>query len=718
MRELTRTHNTEQVIAAPIGARATLMGWVHHRRDFGQLIFITLRDRWGELQCVFDPEHDAQAHTVAETLRSEYVVAFSGATRPRPEKEVRTYPGGDREFIVDSAAVLNAAEPPPFQVEDDVKASEELRLKYRYIDLRRRPMVRALTMRHKAISAIRTYLNSQDFLEVETPILARSTPEGARDYVVPSRQHPGSFYALPQSPQLFKQILMCGGIDRYYQIAKCLRDEDLRGNRQPEHTQLDLEMSFASRDELFAISEGAMSAVWRECLGEELQTPFLHMSYDEAMRRFGSDKPDLRFGSEIVDLTEHFGETTAGFVRAGLDAGQRVHGVFIPGASLSRKQLDEWTAVAKSAGAGGLMIYESTGDLPKATTAMFVSRQSFEAITITENNKPESCKGVVRKEIMQYLNQSSMRQWVQDAQTLFEKLDMRNTDFTSNLMWLPFQPVFIDEFEELTRSTAEEYMQRRAAINNANKSGQNIPFLLGQERLGTRKLLATLSSHDLLMAALIYLIDGRLALRKYLGLGTWFVILGEERRNLAVSGQLRLKLGQAFNLIDASRWEWLWVVDFPLYARDEATGEVAPAHHAFTSPLAADLPKLDSDDPEVLLSIRADNYDLVLNGTEMSSGSLRIFEPALQMQVLRKVGLSEAQIEERFGWFLAAYRYGAPPHRGYGQGLDRLVMSLLGVENIREVIAFPKTASAACPLTGAPAPIEDVQWRELGIKPQ
>jgi aspartyl-tRNA synthetase len=585
--ELTRTHNIEQYIHAPVGTPATLMGWVHHRRDFGQLTFITLRDRFGELQCVFDPESNPQAHAVASSLRGEYVVAFSGMSRPRPEKEVREYPGGDREFVVESAVVLNAAEPVPFQVEEDVKASEELRLKYRYIDLRRRYMVNALTVRHKAIAAIRGYLDSQGFLEVETPLLARSTPEGARDYVVPSRVHPGSFYALPQSPQLFKQILMVAGLDRYYQIAKCLRDEDLRGNRQPEHTQLDLEMSFATRDELFAVAEGCMAAVWHSVLGRELKTPFTRLPYREAMDRFGSDKPDLRFGAELNDLTEIADGIEANFVKSGLEAGQRVHGVFIPDASLSRKQLDEWTEVAKGLGAPGLMTLELSGEEPKGSVGKFLT-----------------------------------------AATAFAQL-------------------------------AEEH------------SG---------------------SSH-----------------------GTWFMVMGEHRKNQTILGNMRLQLGRAFNLIDESRFEFLWIVDFPLYEPGE-DGSVQSGHNPFSMPLAEDAHKLASTEPEVLLTIRADNYDLVLNGVEMSSGSLRIYNPETQREVFRRTGMSEETINEQFGWFIDAYRYGAPPHRGFGQGIDRLVMSLIGTENIRDVIAFPKTATAQDLLTGAPASIEDRQLRELKLK--
>jgi aspartyl-tRNA synthetase len=583
--ELKRTHNIEQIIAAPIGAPATLMGWVDSRRDLGQLIFIILRDRWGTLQCTIDPERSPSAHKAAAELRGEYVVAFTGATRPRPVKEVRDYPGGDREFIVDACAIISRAETPPFVIEDEVKASEEMRLKYRYLDLRRRKMVEIMTVRHKTIAAIRAHLNSLGFLEVETPLLARSTPEGARDYVVPSRVQPGKFYALPQSPQLFKQILMCGGIDRYYQIAKCLRDEDLRGNRQPEHTQLDLEMSFASRDDLFEVIEGCMNEVWKATKGVELELPFSRLNYDEVLRRWGSDKPELRFGSEITDLTELWRGTGASFIAGGLDAGQRVHGVFIPGASLSRKELDAWTEVAKSLGAGGLMTVELGGDELRGSVAKFV---------------PD-----------------------------------------------------VEKFKAAAGS----------------------------------------------------------------GTGTWFMVLGSVKANLKIMGQLRLKLGHEFKLIDASRFEWLWVVDFPLYEEDETTGEVTPAHHAFTSPLSEDVDKLLSGDQQVLLSMRADNYDLVLNGTEMLSGSLRIFDPGLQRKVLRKVGLTDAVIDERFGWFLEAYKYGAPPHRGIGQGIDRLVMSLLGLDNIRDVIAFPKTATAQCPLTGAPSEIEDGQWRELGLKP-
>jgi len=582
--ELRRTHTIEEIIAAPVGEAATLMGWVHYRRDFGQLIFITLRDRWGELQCVFDPEASPDAHKVAEGLRAEDVVAFTGKTRGRPDKEVRDYPGGDREFIVSRAQVLNAAETPPFVVEEDVKASEEMRLKYRYLDLRRRQMVRALTIRHRAVTAIRSYLNSQGFLEIETPLLGRGTPEGARDYLVPSRVHPGKFYALPQSPQLYKQVLMCSGVDRYYQIPRCLRDEDLRGNRQPEHTQLDLEMSFATREELFTLIEGTMAAVWRECLDIELDIPFPRLPYNDAMRRYGSDKPELRFGSEICELTEYWRGTEAKFINAGLDEGQQVHGVFIPGATLSRKETDAWTETAKSLGAGGLMTLEIGSGF----------------------------KGGVAK-------------FVRDPQ----------------------------------------------------------PFIRAAE----------------------------------VESGTWFMVLGEQEQNIKVLGELRLKLGYAFEQIDKDKWAWAWVVDFPLYERDEETGGVTACHHPFTLPVHADIDKLDSDDPEVLLSIRADNYDLVLNGEELASGSHRIHQPELQLRVLKRLGLSDEEIQHRFGWFLEAFKYGAPPHRGIAPGIDRIVMKLLGVDNIREVIAFPKTATAQCPLTGAPAEIDEAQWNELRIKP-
>ena len=606
MTELTRTHNIAGIIAAPIGTQATLMGWVDSRRDLGQLIFIILRDRWGTLQCTIDPERSPEAHKAAEELRGEYVVAFTGETRARPEKEVRNYPGGDREFIVDACHIISRAETPPFVIEDEVKASEEMRLKYRYLDLRRRRMVEIMEVRHKAIAAIRAHLNSLGFLEVETPLLARSTPEGARDYVVPSRVQPGKFYALPQSPQLYKQILMCSGVDKYYQIAKCLRDEDLRGNRQPEHTQLDLEMSFASRDELFEVIEGCMNEVWRATKGAELALPFPRMNYDEVMRRWGSDKPDLRFGSEIVDVTELWHGTEAKFIAGGLDAGQRVHGVFIPGASLSRKEQDAWTETAKGLGAGGLMTVE-LGEEVRGSVAKFVpDTELFKQAVSTGSSgvtPPDNAAG---------------------------RRDTAPSDTSS---------------------------------------------------------------------------------------GTWFMVMGATKANLKILGQLRLKLGHEFKLIDESRYEWLWVVDFPLYEEDEATGEVAPAHHAFTHPLAADVDKLLSDDPAELLTIRADNYDLVLNGVEMLSGSLRIFDPDLQRKVLRKVGLSDATIDERFGWFLEAYKYGAPPHRGIGQGIDRLVMSLMGTDNIRDVIAFPKTATAQCPLTSAPSGIDDAQWKELGLKP-
>lgn len=589
MTELTRTHNLQQIIDAPIGTKATLMGWVARRRDFGQLIFITLRDRWGELQCTLDPEESPEALAIAGECRTEFVVAFTGMTRARPEKELREGPGGDREFIVQSAEILSRAETTPFVIEEEVKASEELRLKHRYIDLRRRTMINNITTRHHVVRIIREYLYENGFLEIETPLLANTTPEGARDYVVPSRVHPGQFYALPQSPQLFKQVLMCSGMDRYFQIAKCLRDEDLRGNRQPEHTQLDLEMSFTSREELFTMAEGFMKRIWQECIGFDLPTPFPRIPYNEAMERWGSDKPDARFGSEIRELTGLWGGTEAAFVTAGLEEGGVIHGIFIPGLSLSRKELDSWTETAKKFGANGLMTLEIGKEGPKGSVAKFVP----------------------------------------DVQA-FKRL--------------------------------------------AEETEQSIE-------------------------------------------GTWCMVLGPKAKNLKVLGELRLRLGEHAGLIDHSKFAPMWVVDFPLYELNLETGGVTAAHHAFTNPLAADMHKLDSEDIDELLSIRADNYDMVINGVEMSSGSLRVFDPELQIRILRNMGLTDEQIEHRFGWFLEAYRYGAPPHRGFGQGIDRLVMSLLGVDNIREVIAFPKTASAQCPLTGAPATIEQDQWWELRLQP-
>jgi aspartyl-tRNA synthetase len=593
MSELKRTHTIDEIIAEEIGTEATLMGWVAGRRDLGGLVFITLRDRWGELQCSFDPTESHVAITAAEKLRREFVVAFTGYTRRRPEKDRRDYPGGDRELVVREVKVIARAETPPLVVEEEIKASEEMRLRYRYLDLRRRAMVRNLTIRHRAVTAIREHLNGKGFLEVETPLLARSTPEGARDYVVPSRVHPGRFYALPQSPQLFKQILMCSGVDRYYQIARCLRDEDLRGNRQPEHTQLDVEMSFATRDELFELIEGTMAAVWKECLDVRLQLPFRRIPFDEAMARYGTDKPDLRFGCAIRDLTELWHGTDANFINAGLSEGHRIHGVFVSGAKLSRKHLDNWTATAKELGAAGLMTVELGAKKPTGSVARFVP---------------------------------TMEPFVEVA-----KPDLRRSD-----------------------------------------EGQ----------------------------------------------GTWFMILGPERQNLQTLGRLRVKLGRRFDLVKKDLWAWAWIVDFPLYEEDEETGRVTPAHHAFTHPLAEHLDLLLSDDPQELLSIRADNYDLVLNGEELASGSLRIFDPDLQRKVLRKIGLSDAEIEDRFGWFLEAYRYGAPPHRGIAPGIDRIVMALTGNDSIREVIAFPKTATASCPLTGAPSEIDEAQWRELGIRPR
>ncbi|MEP0814566.1 MAG: aspartate--tRNA ligase [bacterium] len=597
------------------GREVVAMGWVDARRDLGALVFVWLRDRYlqelqpeaqrrgyeaAKVQVTFNPEYAPDAHRLAEQLRGEYVVAVRGEWRMRADKDVNPkLLGGDREIFATGLKILSPAETPPFYIAEDPKAGEDLRMQYRYLDLRRRPLVEALAARHRIFLSMRNALSEMGFLEVETPMLGRSTPEGARDYLVPSRVFPGKFYALPQSPQLLKQLLMVGGIDRYFQMARCFRDEDLRANRQPEFTQLDLEMSFASRDELFSVGEKMFEVVFREVLGQEIETPFPRIPFDEAMARWGSDKPDLRFGCEIIDLSDMFVESEFGVFKSALDAGGAVKGLFVPGYAPSRKEIDELTEFAKKTGAGGLAYAKAAG-------------------------------GVIEK-------------------TSFDKF-----------------------------------------ATDAEKSA-----------------LAELASGD----------------------GVFLIAAGAPAREKVEKtlGLIRVKLAKELGLIKEGAagggWKFAWIVDFPLYDRNPETGALEPAHHPFTMPHPEFTEeyepgrfRLKANTDEEKLAIRADNYDLVLNGEELGSGSHRIHDPVLQRSVLAGLGMSEAEIEEQFGFFLNAFSYGAPPHRGFAFGMDRIVMLMFGFQSIRDVIAFPKTAQASDLMTKAPAEVGERQLGELGIR--
>lgn len=584
-----RTHRLSELSSDDLlGSHLVLSGWVEHRRDLGGIVFLVLRDRYARLQLVFDPdETPAGVLEKAGHISLESVIRVEGVLRLRVEEQRRSGElNGDRELVVHELEVLSAASPLPLRIADDAGADELTRLRFRYLDLRRPPLHRAMSLRHRVVLTIRNYFDRLGFIEVETPMLGRSTPEGARDYLVPSRVHKGKFYALPQSPQLYKQLLMVAGYDRYFQIARCLRDEDLRADRQPEHTQVDVEVSFATRDELFAIGEGMFAEVFRQVLSEELELPFPRLTYDQVIRRFGSDKPDLRYGLEITDLTDWARECGLNFIEK---------------------------LVAEGA----------------------------------------ACLALAVEEVM--------------SRSQVERLERKLKELGSpGLAWLAF---------------AEG--ERRGAISRGMRDQ-------AADRL--RELVGLADS------------------------GTVLFQIGSGETPYRLLGELRNLLIKELDLEPERKWAFLWVVDFPLFEPDdEAPRGISPSHHPFTMPRLEDLEKLSSDDPAELLSIRADCYDLVLNGSELGSGSLRVWQPEVQRKIFAGIGLSPAEAEEKFGWFLEAFRYGAPPHRGFALGLDRIVALLGGYPSIRDVIAFPKTASASDPMTGAPAEVDPAQLRELGI---
>jgi len=584
---LERTHTVGEAITESIAqgrsTEVTICGWVERQRDLGSLIFFRLRDRWGSLQVKVDEADNPSAHAVAKVLRAEYVVAVHGKLVLRPEEECKDEAGGDRELIPDEIHLFARAKTPPFYITDETPTDENLRLTYRYLDLRRPPMVRVLELRHKVELEIRKFLDRQGFLEIETPLLTKPTPEGARDFLVPSRMHPGKFYALPQSPQLLKQVLMVAGVDRYFQIARCLRDEDLRANRQLEHTQLDLEVSFMSREQLFTLMEWLMCSVFERVGAGRPESPFPRLTYREAIARFGSDKPDLTIASEIHDLTDAFADTGFAVFADAVAAGGAVHGLAAPGLKLTRKQEGEIEAFVREQGGAGVVIAHLGAD--------------------------GSVSGVMKK------------------------------------------------------------------------------HLTGGRLDRVRGALSVESADEL----------------------TLLLMAGKPDAILPILGALRLHVWESYRLPCLAGWRFLWVADFPLYEPDEETGEAVPAHHPFTLPLPEDLGRLETDP----LSVRADSYDLVLNGVELGSGSHRIQDPELQRRVLRNLGMTDEVIEERFGFLLRAYDYGGPPHRGIALGLDRIVMMLAGLDSIRDVIAFPKTTQGVCPLTGAPSEVEQSQLDEL-----
>jgi aspartyl-tRNA synthetase len=583
---LQRTHYCGDLRATDADKEVVLMGWVHKRRDLGNLLFIDLRDRSGLAQIVFNKELNAAAHGRAEELRSEYVVAVVGRVVKR-QKVNPDLISGEVEIVASELRILNTSKTPPFVVEDDLTANEETRLRYRYLDLRRTQPRKNLALRHRVFLEIRKAMDEMGFYEIETPMLTRSTPEGARDYLVPSRVHRGQFYALPQSPQIFKQILMIGGMDRYFQIVKCFRDEDLRADRQPEFTQLDLEISFPTQDTVFGVIENVMV---RACAvaGITVKGPFRRMEYKDAIRRYGSDKPDLRFGMELNDVTEHFAAA-----RETLRIEGTVQAVVAQGAAtFSRKQLDELTEKAKSLGARGVYTIKVT---------------------------PEGATSPLEKNL--------------GAETL-----------------------------------------KKIADSAGAKPGDLIVAVTAKEQIpGTDA------------AAMI-------------------------------AGQLRLLLADQLKLIPKDSWEFVWITGFALFEWNTTEKAVVSAQHPFTGIVDEDVHKLEDPLDEVRLSMRSKGYDLVLNGVELGSGSIRIHQQELQDRVFKMLGLSEEQRRNRFGFFLDALTYGTPPHGGIALGLDRVVAALAGEKSMREVIAFPKTTKAQDLMAEAPSDVDADQLDMLGIQ--
>ena len=584
MGDLKRTHTCGELRADDVGKRVVLMGWVHRRRDLGGLLFVDLRDRGGLTQVVFRPDDDDALHEKAGGLGAEFVVAVVGEVVERPEGTRNPeMPTGEIEVHARQLRVLNASATPPFVLEEPVKASDELRLEYRYLDLRRPRMQRMIDIRHRAAQTTRAFLSSRGFREIETPILAKKTPEGARDFIVPSRVHPGKVYALPQSPQLYKQILMVSGCDRYFQIARCLRDEDLRADRQPEHTQIDFEMSFVTEDDVFEVGECLMAEIWRDVLGVELERPFPRLAYREAMERYGSDKPDTRFGMEIVELSDLLGETEFKVFRSTIEAGGAVKCLNAAGCGgWSRSETDRKEALAVEWGAKGLARVKVEGGMLSGGIAKFLS------------------------------------------------------------------------------------------------DGEHARIV---ERAGARE-------------------------------GDLILFVADERRLVnEVLGKLRLALRDELGLVGPDTYAPLWVTDFPLFAWNDDTGAWEAEHHMFSMPHEEHLEELERDPGKVLGHL----YDLVINGTEVASGSIRIHRRDIQERVMQVVGIDGEQAERRFGFLLKAFEYGAPPHGGLAPGLDRIVMLLAGESAIRDVIAFPKTYSGLSLMDGSPSEIEPEVLRELGM---
>ncbi len=581
-----RTHDCGSLSREDVGEKVVLMGWVHRRRDHGGLIFVDLRDRWGLTQVVFNPERNNLSHGKAEGLRSEYVIAVEGEVIPRPEGMVnQDMPTGEIEVIVDEIRLLNTSLTPPFSIDEreSEDVAEVVRLKYRYLDLRRETLMGNMILRSEVSKNVRDFLHGEGFLEIETPFLTKSTPEGARDYLVPSRINPGRMFALPQSPQLFKQILMISGYDRYFQIVHCFRDEDLRADRQPEFTQIDVEIAFVTADALFEVMERMMVGIFKVALDVDVKPPFPRLTYEDAVDRYGLDRPDTRFEMELVDLSDTLGRTEARIFSETVDGGGKIKGITVKGgAGMSRKDLDVLTEYVAIYGAKGLAWFKSSPDGWQSPLAKFIDND-------------------VKMEVSKI------------------------TDFEAG---------------------------------------------------------------DLLL-----------------------VIAGESGMVNESLGQLRVHLARQLDLIPADRYNFCWIVDFPLFEYDSEQERFVSMHHPFTSPIEEDIPLLDSDPG----SVRARAYDLVLNGSEIGGGSIRIHTEDVQSRVFELLKIGPEEATEKFGFLLEALQYGAPPHGGIAFGLDRIIMILTDADSIRDVIPFPKTQRTLCLMTGAPNQVDQQQLTELGL---
>ncbi|AHM56280.1 aspartyl-tRNA synthetase AspS [Peptoclostridium acidaminophilum DSM 3953] len=581
---LKRTHYCGSLREANIGEDVVLMGWVQRKRNLGGLIFVDLRDRDGITQIVFDTDISPEAFNKAEKLGSEYVIAVMGKVYERESKNPNM-PTGDIEVFAQEIRVLNSAQTPPIYIKDDDDVSEALRLKYRYLDLRKPSMQRNFILRHKVAGIVRNYLSENGFLEIETPVLGKPTPEGARDYLVPSRVNTGKFYALPQSPQLFKQLLMVAGMDRYFQIVKCFRDEDLRADRQPEFTQIDCEMSFVEAEDIMGIMEAMMQKIFKEALGVDIGIPFRRITHKEAMERYGSDKPDLRFGYELTDISDAVKDCGFKVFADAVKGGGSVRGLNISGRAedFTRKGITKLEDYVKTYGAKGLAWIKWGAEGINSPVAKFLSEDEM-------------------KSVLQAMN-------AKEGDILFFVADKNSVVYNS-------------------------------------------------------------------------------------------------------LGQLRCEIAKNLGLLSKEVYEFAWVTEFPLFEYDEEAGRLVAVHHPFTSPMDEDFDKIETDPG----SMRAKAYDMVLNGFELGGGSIRIFQEELQKKMFKLLGFTEEDAQDKFGFFIDAFKYGTPPHGGIAFGLDRIIMLLAGEDNIRQVIAFPKTQNASCPLTEAPSYAEDAQLEELGIK--